>query len=110
MLIMKPNCECCDRNLAADQSNAMICSFECTFCIQCMENTFNNRCPNCGGEVHPRPSRTGDLLTGNPASTERVLSRYEAVEENGKTTFIRTRLLPVPDKPKENTEQHESKN
>ena len=84
MLILKPNCECCDKNLPADSTDAMICSFECTFCASCMNEHFNNRCPNCGGDVSKRPTRRGELLKANPASGIRVLSHYEIKIANGK--------------------------
>jgi len=29
-------------------------------------------CPNCGGDLEPRPMRKGKALAGNPASTQRV--------------------------------------
>ena len=72
MLELRPNCECCDRDLPADGGDARICSFECTFCAACAETKLKGRCPNCGGELVPRPRRTGDALARNPASTRRV--------------------------------------
>ena len=59
MLQLRPNCECCGRDLAADSPDACICSFECTFCVACAANTLQNRCPNCGGELasHGRGDR-----------------------------------------------------
>jgi hypothetical protein len=73
MLILKPNCECCDKDLPAHSHEAMICSFECTFCADCAEHTLGGRCPNCGGELVARPTRPVDKLEKYPASTERVL-------------------------------------
>ena len=35
MLELRPNCECCNRDLPAEAADAMICSFECTFCRDC---------------------------------------------------------------------------
>ncbi len=96
MLKMKPNCECCDRDLPADQSDAWICSFECTFCTNCMEQMFNHTCPNCNGPMSKRPVRSGDNLVQHPASVEKVSSRYESISEQGRTTFKRTRILPQP--------------
>jgi len=72
MLQMRPGCECCDRDLPADAGGAYICSFECTFCSDCVETKFDGRCPNCGGQLLPRPTRTGGALERNPASTLRV--------------------------------------
>ncbi|MCW2337854.1 hypothetical protein M2337_002087 [Sphingobium sp. B2D3A] len=70
MLEMRPDCERCGADLPADAGGAFICSFECTFCAECAED-LDDRCPNCGGELLDRPSRTGDALKRNPASTER---------------------------------------
>ena len=72
MLLMKPNCECCDRDLVADQVGAMICSFECTFCADCAALRLNGVCPNCGGGFAMRPTRVGEMLAQYPASAERV--------------------------------------
>ena len=55
MLTLKPNCECCNRDLAPDSPNARICTFECTFCADCVDNRLNGTCPNCGGNFAPRP-------------------------------------------------------
>ena len=48
MLALRPNCECCDRDLPADAADAVICSFECTFCADCAHTKLHGRCPNCG--------------------------------------------------------------
>jgi hypothetical protein len=72
VLQLRPSCECCDRDLPADSRDAMICSFECTFCRPCVETHLGGRCPNCGGELVPRPIRPADRLARYPASTERV--------------------------------------
>jgi hypothetical protein len=72
MLQLRPNCECCDTDLPGDTGDAWICSFECTFCATCANETLRGRCPNCGGELVRRPRRTVEKLAKNPASTERV--------------------------------------
>ncbi|WP_416311454.1 DUF1272 domain-containing protein [Pseudomonas sp. W03] len=73
MLELRPSCECCDRDLPGDSADARICSFECTFCTDCAEQVLHGRCPNCGGELVPRPRRPVEKLAANPASTHRVL-------------------------------------
>ncbi len=74
MLLLKPGCECCDVDLPPDSSEAVICSFECTFCRSCAESKLNGICPNCGGSFAPRPIRPAALLDQFPASTERVFN------------------------------------
>ena len=73
MLALRPNCECCDKDLPADSAEAMICSFECTFCRTCADHVLHGVCPNCGGGLVARPIRPASLLPQYPASTERVL-------------------------------------
>ncbi|MBW4490925.1 MAG: DUF1272 domain-containing protein [Trichocoleus desertorum ATA4-8-CV12] len=72
MLELRPSCERCDVSLAPDSQNAWICSFECTFCSTCANHLFNFSCPNCGGELVPRPTRRGEALQNNPAGTYRI--------------------------------------
>ncbi len=71
MLLLKPNCECCDKDLPADAADARMCTFECTFCAECAEQRFGNTCPNCGGNLVVRPIRPAKHLAKNPASTKR---------------------------------------
>lgn len=72
MLELRPNCECCDRDLPPQSEDARICSFECTFCVTCAQTTLAGRCPNCGGELVARPRRPEGKLTKFPASAKRV--------------------------------------
>ena len=72
MLQLRPNCECCDRDLPPHSTAARICTFECTFCAQCVDNILRRVCPNCGGELVRRPVRPAILLVEYPASSERV--------------------------------------
>jgi uncharacterized protein len=71
MLIVRPNCECCDVDLPPDSPNARICSFECTFCDECVARNFDGACPNCGGGFVQRPIRPAKHLEKFPASKER---------------------------------------
>ena len=73
MLQLRPNCECCDVDLPPDSTEARICSFECTFCASCAGTILQGKCPNCGGELVPRPRRPESALAKYPASTQRVL-------------------------------------
>ncbi len=78
MLALKPNCECCGKDLPPAAPDARICSFECTFCAQCVEDRLNNTCPNCGGNFAPRPIRPTAKLIKNPASTTRHTKAHTA--------------------------------
>ena len=79
MLEMRPNSECCDRDLVADTHEARICTFECTFCSECAEARLGGICPNCGGELVRRPVRPEAKLAGNPASTRRVVKAHGCI-------------------------------
>jgi hypothetical protein len=70
MLEMRPDCERCGADLSAETPGAFICSFECTFCATCAD-ALDDHCPNCGGELMDRPTRSKDLQAKHPASTER---------------------------------------
>lgn len=72
MLDLRPGCECCNADLPPESSAARICSFECTFCARCADGVLGGRCPNCGGELVPRPRRPALELARHPASTVRV--------------------------------------
>jgi len=72
MLQMRPGCECCDRDLPPDSTDARICSFECTFCSDCADQRLMGICPNCDGDLVRRPTRALVKLVKSPASTERV--------------------------------------
>jgi hypothetical protein len=74
MLELRPACEHCNKRLPPDSTEAMICTFECTFCRDCVEAVLGNVCPNCGGGFCPRPARPktnwkgGNCLATYPAS------------------------------------------
>lgn len=73
MLELRPNCECCDRDLPPASLEARICTFECTFCADCADRRLFGKCPNCGGELVRRPVRPPAMLGSHPASMKRVL-------------------------------------
>jgi hypothetical protein len=83
MMKLKPNCECCDKDLAPDSREAMICTFECTFCATCADTVFSGACPNCGGNFTPRPIRPAIMLRKYPASTERHLRKQPCLAKAG---------------------------
>lgn len=72
MLELRPNCECCNKDLLPESIDARMCSFECTFCVTCADSVLEGKCPNCDGELVPRPRRPLSKLGKFPASTERV--------------------------------------
>ena len=72
MLQLRPNCECCNRDLPPDSTEARICTFECTFCSNCIETRLGGLCPHCGGEFTVRPRRPAGNLATYPASTQRI--------------------------------------
>jgi uncharacterized protein len=76
MLELRPNCECCDRDLPNGSPEARICTFECTFCAACAGERFGGVCPNCGGDFTVRPTRPPEPLARHPASTERVVREH----------------------------------
>jgi hypothetical protein len=71
MLELRPNCECCDRDLPPESTEARICTYECTFCADCVRDRFAGICPNCGGELVRRPVRPAARLATHPASPRR---------------------------------------
>ena len=75
-LQLRPNCEYCDKDLPPNASDARICSYECTFCAECVETRLFNVCPNCGGGFAPRPIRPArqwraNVCTANQAASEK---------------------------------------
>jgi hypothetical protein len=75
MLELRPNCECCDADLPPHATDAMICTFECTFCTRCAIEVLRGVCPNCGGDLQRRPIRPADRLARHPASKQRVVKQ-----------------------------------
>jgi hypothetical protein len=58
--------------LPPDATDAMICTFECTFCRECVNRRLAGCCPNCGGNLEPRPIRPVSKLADNPSSMHRI--------------------------------------
>ncbi len=73
MLELRPVCENCGKNLPPESADAMICSFECTFCADCVGNILHNVCPNCGGGLEKRPIRPKGKLDRFPPKAEKYL-------------------------------------
>jgi hypothetical protein len=99
-LELRPNCEYCDADLPPDSTAARICSYECTFCADCVETRLHNVCPNCGGGLVPRPIRPktewrpGVSVARQPPSAKRVRLKYPPEDVAG---FVaRVRKVPPP--------------
>lgn len=80
MLELRPSCENCNKQLPPHSTEAMICTFECTFCAGCVENVLHNVCPNCGGGFSPRPIRPkrnwkGDNFLGKYLASQNIKHR-----------------------------------
>ena len=97
MLELRPNCELCDCDLPPQSPNARICSYECTYCVNCVEIVLHNVCPTCGGGFAPRPIRPqkawrAELKLGlgnHPAGTDRKYSKFSAEEIKAHVERIR---------------------
>jgi AraC family transcriptional regulator len=72
MLELRPICENCGQPLPLDSTEAMICSFECTFCKACASSILYNTCPNCDDELRPRPIRNKKYLSEYPGSSKKI--------------------------------------
>lgn len=100
MLELRPNCELCDRDLPPESADARICSYECTYCADCVETVLHNVCPACGGNLTPRPVRPRQAwragknlgLLHHPASVIRQHSPFPA--DDIAAHCARIRLLP----------------
>ena len=94
-LELRPNCEYCDRDLPPSSTEARICTFECTFCAECVEGKLHNVCPNCGGGFAPRPIRPatewrpGLSVEKRPASVTRRRLSYSLEDIAALSTRLR---------------------
>ncbi len=77
MLQIKPVCENCGKKLPYNSTEAMVCSFECTFCSDCVTTVLSNVCPNCGGGLEKRPVRPSDMLSKYPATTTAFIKKVD---------------------------------
>jgi hypothetical protein len=94
-LQLRPNCEYCDKDLSPDALDARICSYECTFCADCVEQKLFNVCPNCGGGFVPRPIRPskewqpGVSVLKQPPSDKRMHLKYGLEEIAARSARIK---------------------
>jgi hypothetical protein len=94
-LQLRPNCEYCDKDLPPNATEARICTFECTFCADCVETKLSNVCPNCGGGLAPRPIRParewrpGLSVAKRPPSDKRMHLAYSVEDIAAHSARIR---------------------
>lgn len=95
MLQLRPNCELCDTDLPPGADAARICSYECTFCAECVDKVLHNVCPNCGGGFVARPirparaHRDGVSLLHQPAATQRAYLKHDRTRLPGFVAALR---------------------
>lgn len=101
MLELRPNCEHCNTPLPPDSKDARICSYECTFCAECVDKFLHNVCPNCGGGFEPRPIRPAhnwkdnNFLGHDPASST---VKFRPVDLHAHAQFAARLRAIAPDK------------
>jgi len=93
MLELRLNCENCDKDLPIDSTEAMICTFECTFCVDCVQNILENVCPNCSGGFEKRPVRPKKYLTKYPPRKDKVLKPIN-MEEFEDLLLLNKHIVP----------------
>lgn len=100
MLELRPTCEHCNKALPPEATEARVCSFECTFCANCVDGLLRNVCPNCGGGFEKRPVRpvgnwkSNNNLEHNAAS---ATIKYRPVDLAAHATFSRDIVSIPPD-------------
>ena len=101
VLKLKPSCENCDKPLPPDSTEARICSYECTFCAECVESVLQNVCPNCGGGFCARPVRpvkelrSGTGLSFHPATEVKT---FKPVDTEAHARFAKEISSIAPNK------------
>jgi uncharacterized protein len=97
MLELRPTCENCNKALPPNALDARVCSYECTFCADCVEQVLGNVCPNCGGGFEKRPVRPArnwkndNYLGADPAG---ATVKHRPVDPTVHTNFaIRIRAI-----------------
>ncbi|WP_350292177.1 DUF1272 domain-containing protein [uncultured Croceitalea sp.] len=96
MLELRPTCENCDKPLPPESEEAMICAYECTFCVECVETLLENVCPNCGGGFERRPIRPKAEVMQNPPKGNRVykpldFNTFQSLKETNKSIHPKDR-------------------
>jgi uncharacterized protein len=89
MLEIRPTCEHCNKPLPNGSDEAMICSFECTYCKDCVDQVLEDVCPNCGGGFEKRPTRPIDCKAGG------CVDRYPVSEKVIHKPVIESKFQPI---------------
>jgi hypothetical protein len=89
MLELRPVCENCNKSLPPHATDARICTYECTFCADCVDNVLSNVCPICGGGFEKRPVRpsknwSNNYLGRDPARTD---TKHRPVDREAHAAF-----------------------
>ncbi len=101
MLELRPTCEHCNKALPPSATDARICTYECTFCANCVDAVIGNVCPNCGGGFEKRPVRpatnwkNGNFLGSDPAGTA---VKHRPVDAKAHAAFAATVGLVPPER------------
>ena len=82
MIEIRTNCENCNNALPPNSDRAMICAFECTFCVNCVDSILHNVCPNCGGGFQKRPILRQKYLSKYPPSDQHIFKPVDKVKFN----------------------------
>ena len=101
MLELRPTCENCNKPLPPETAEAMICSFECTFCVGCVTDALHNVCPNCGGGFQPRPIRPSHNWNGENDTTHyppSIKIKHRPVDRAAHAEFAGTIRAIPPEK------------
>jgi hypothetical protein len=98
MLQLRPICENCAKPLPPHSTEAMICSYECTFCAACVRGVLHNACPNCGGGFEKRPVRPStDWRNGNTVAKDPPVAtrKHKPIDQAAHDVFaIAIRAIP----------------
>ena len=93
MLLLKPNCECCDRDLPPESTAARICSYECTFCEILRERCAEGRM----SQLQRQPRRAACSSSRDAAEApgvDRTSPASNSLPSRGVSVGI-TRHLPI---------------
>jgi uncharacterized protein len=95
MLELRPTCEHCNKRLDNANDTARICTYECTFCVDCATWELLGICPNCGGELVVRPRRPPTKLVKDPGS-EVVVFKPVDIASHQTSVMERLRIGDLP--------------